>query len=103
MDGFSSELGVVFVAATNRADLLDPALTRPGRFDRKIRVPKPDTDARRDILQVTNAPTLFPYQIHNFMCAQTSFIFKMSHADRDVQFLNHCSQARGSMRKIYGS
>lgn len=59
MDGFSSEQGVVFVGATNRADLLDPALTRPGRFDRKVRVLKPDTDARHDILKVSNSLTHF--------------------------------------------
>lgn len=52
MDGFSSEMGVVFIAATNRADLLDPALTRPGRFDRKVRVIKPDTESRYRILQL---------------------------------------------------
>ena len=52
MDGFSSEMGVVFVAATNRADLLDPALQRPGRFDRKLRVVKPDTEGRHAILLI---------------------------------------------------
>ncbi|CAD7702334.1 unnamed protein product [Ostreobium quekettii] len=52
MDGFTPEQGVVFVGATNRADLLDPALCRPGRFDRKLRVLKPDTEARLKILKV---------------------------------------------------
>ncbi|CAD7703964.1 unnamed protein product [Ostreobium quekettii] len=52
MDGFTPEQGVVFVGATNRADLLDPALCRPGRFDRKLRVLKPDTEARFQILKV---------------------------------------------------
>lgn len=50
MDGFSSEMGVVFVGATNRADLLDPALQRPGRFDRKVRILKPTTEGRHKIL-----------------------------------------------------
>eukprot|EP00210_Caulerpa_lentillifera_P003025 g2888.t1 len=50
MDGFSSEMGVVFVGATNRADLLDPALQRPGRFDRKVRIMKPTTEGRYQIL-----------------------------------------------------
>ncbi|KAG2425539.1 hypothetical protein HXX76_013583 [Chlamydomonas incerta] len=52
MDGFTPDTGVVFLGATNRADLLDPALMRPGRFDRKIRMPKPDTEGRLEILQL---------------------------------------------------
>jgi cell division protease FtsH len=52
MDGFTPDTGVVFIGATNRADLLDPALMRPGRFDRKIRMPKPDTEGRYEILQL---------------------------------------------------
>lgn len=52
MDGFTPDVGVVFIGATNRADLLDPALMRPGRFDRKIRMPKPDTEGRYDILKL---------------------------------------------------
>jgi ATP-dependent metalloprotease FtsH len=52
MDGFTPDTGVVFVGATNRADLLDPALLRPGRFDRKIEVNKPNVDARQKILQI---------------------------------------------------
>jgi len=52
MDGFASDSGVVFIAATNRADLLDPALLRAGRFDRKIRVQRPDEKGRLDILRV---------------------------------------------------
>uniref|UniRef100_A0A7S3R134 AAA+ ATPase domain-containing protein n=1 Tax=Dunaliella tertiolecta TaxID=3047 RepID=A0A7S3R134_DUNTE len=52
MDGFTPDTGVVFIGATNRADLLDPALMRPGRFDRKVRMPKPDTNGRYEILQL---------------------------------------------------
>jgi ATP-dependent metalloprotease FtsH len=52
MDGFTPDTGVVFVGATNRADLLDPALMRPGRFDRKVTVPQPGIDARAKILQI---------------------------------------------------
>ncbi|KAG2490077.1 hypothetical protein HYH03_011542 [Edaphochlamys debaryana] len=52
MDGFTPDTGVVFLGATNRADLLDPALMRPGRFDRKIRMPKPDTEGRFEILKL---------------------------------------------------
>jgi len=52
MDGFDTAEGVVMMAATNRPDILDPALLRPGRFDRQIVVPLPDLDERRPILEV---------------------------------------------------
>lgn len=52
MDGFESNTGVIVMAATNRPDILDPALTRPGRFDRKINVSYPDMKAREAILRV---------------------------------------------------
>ena len=52
MDGFESNEGVIMVAATNRPDVLDPALLRPGRFDRRIIVPHPDVRGREGILSV---------------------------------------------------
>ncbi len=52
MDGFTSTDGVIVIAATNRADVLDPALIRPGRFDRQIVVPLPDVKGRLEILKV---------------------------------------------------
>ncbi len=52
MDGFDTAEGVVMIAATNRPDILDPALLRPGRFDRQIVVPLPDLEERMPILQV---------------------------------------------------
>jgi cell division protease FtsH len=52
MDGFESNEGVILIAATNRPDVLDPALLRPGRFDRRIVVPRPDLKGRLGILQV---------------------------------------------------
>src|SRR5580693_5218848 len=52
MDGFDTAEGVVMIAATNRPDILDPALLRPGRFDRQIVVPLPDLEERKPILQV---------------------------------------------------
>ncbi len=52
MDGFESTDGVILVAATNRPDVLDPALLRPGRFDRHVVVPAPDVKGRKGILEV---------------------------------------------------
>ena len=52
MDGFESSEGVIIIAATNRPDVLDPALLRPGRFDRQVVVPLPDLKGRRAILEV---------------------------------------------------
>ena len=52
MDGFESNEGVILIAATNRPDVLDPALMRPGRFDRRVVVPRPDVGGREGILKV---------------------------------------------------
>jgi cell division protease FtsH len=52
MDGFEANEGVILIAATNRPDVLDPALLRPGRFDRRVVVPRPDVKGREGILQV---------------------------------------------------
>jgi len=52
MDGFESNEGVILIAATNRPDVLDPALQRPGRFDRRIVVPRPDLKGRLGVLKV---------------------------------------------------
>lgn len=52
MDGFEVTTGIVMIAATNRPDILDPALLRPGRFDRQVVVPLPELDDRRQILEV---------------------------------------------------
>ena len=52
MDGFEANEGVILIAATNRPDVLDPALLRPGRFDRQVQVPNPDITGRQKILNV---------------------------------------------------
>ncbi|MBR2038203.1 MAG: ATP-dependent zinc metalloprotease FtsH [Lachnospiraceae bacterium] len=52
MDGFTANTGIIVLAATNRVDILDPAILRPGRFDRKITVNRPDVGGRYDILKV---------------------------------------------------
>ncbi len=57
MDGFESNEGVILIAATNRPDVLDPALLRPGRFDRQVVVPTPDLRGRKKILEVHSNKT----------------------------------------------
>ncbi len=58
MDGFESNEGVIIMAATNRPDVLDPALLRPGRFDRRVIVPRPDVKGREEILKVHSKKTV---------------------------------------------
>ncbi len=52
MDGFGVNEGIIVMAATNRVDILDPAILRPGRFDRKVMVGRPDIKGREEILKV---------------------------------------------------
>ena len=58
MDGFESKEGVIIMAATNRPDVLDPALLRAGRFDRRVFVPRPDLKGREEILKVHTRRTV---------------------------------------------
>eukprot|EP00697_Spironema_sp_BW2_P014348 gnl/Spiro4/4775_TR2394_c0_g1_i1.p1 gnl/Spiro4/4775_TR2394_c0_g1~~gnl/Spiro4/4775_TR2394_c0_g1_i1.p1 ORF type:complete len:824 (+),score=229.14 gnl/Spiro4/4775_TR2394_c0_g1_i1:39-2474(+) len=66
MDGFSSGQGVVVLAGTNRADVLDPALLRPGRFDRRILVDKPDIEGREEIFNVHLQPLKLSQPISSY-------------------------------------
>ena len=59
MDGFEGNEGIIVIAATNRPDVLDPALLRPGRFDRQVQVGLPDIRGREQILKVVNEAALF--------------------------------------------
>lgn len=56
MDGFGTDTNVVILAATNMKDMLDPALTRPGRFDRSVEITLPDIDGRKHIFMVHLKP-----------------------------------------------
>ena len=64
MDGFGNNTGIIVMAATNRPDILDPALLRPGRFDRQITVPNPDVIGREAILKVHGRNKLFAPNVH---------------------------------------
>ncbi|KRL17766.1 ATP-dependent metallopeptidase HflB [Lentilactobacillus rapi DSM 19907 = JCM 15042] len=76
MDGFSGNEGVIVIAATNRADVLDPALTRPGRFDRKILVGRPDINGREAILKVhsNNKPLANDVDLHEIAKQTPGFV-----------------------------
>ncbi len=72
MDGFGSNTGVIIIAATNRADILDRALLRPGRFDRQIYVELPDLNGRKEIFKVHSKPLKLDTSIDlDFLARQT--------------------------------
>ena len=70
MDGFESNEGVILVSATNRPDVLDPALLRPGRFDRQVVVPLPDVKGREKILEVHMRKTIIAEDIQGAVIAR---------------------------------
>lgn len=72
MDGFGLNQGVIVVAATNRPDILDPALLRPGRFDRQVVVDKPDVKGREEILKVHSKGKLLAEDVNLKTIAQTT-------------------------------
>ncbi len=72
MDGFESNEGVILIAATNRPDVLDPALLRPGRFDRRIVVSRPDLNGRHEILKVHTAKITLAADADLFVLARSS-------------------------------
>ncbi len=70
MDGFESNEGVILISATNRPDVLDPALLRPGRFDRQIVVPMPDIKGREQILKVHMKKTPIAADVNSLILAK---------------------------------
>lgn len=99
MDGFSQNDNVVVIAATNRGDLLDPALLRPGRFDRRITLDMPDKDGRLDILKIHAIGKKFGKNINWGRVADRTVGF--SGADLE-NMLNEAaiSAARGNKKEI---
>ncbi|MCR4688041.1 MAG: ATP-dependent zinc metalloprotease FtsH [Saccharofermentans sp.] len=75
MDGFDSSTNVIVIAATNRVDVLDPALLRPGRFDRRIMVNEPDADEREAILKIhaKNKPLASDVDLHEVALSTVGF------------------------------
>ncbi len=76
MDGFGTNEGVIIIAATNRPDVLDPALLRPGRFDRQVTVGRPDTKGREEILKVhsKNKPLAPDVDLKNIAKSTIGFV-----------------------------
>jgi cell division protease FtsH len=73
MDGFDGNDGVIVIAATNRPEILDPALRRPGRFDRQVLVDRPDKSGRFDILKVHAQPVTLDEDVNlDEIAAQTA-------------------------------
>lgn len=72
MDGFGVNQGIIIIAATNRPDILDPALLRPGRFDRRVVVGKPDVKGREEILKVHSKGKILASDINLKTIAQTT-------------------------------
>ncbi|MGN6616404.1 MAG: ATP-dependent zinc metalloprotease FtsH, partial [Ilyomonas sp.] len=70
MDGFSGESGIIILAATNRPDVLDSALLRPGRFDRQITIDRPDVKGREDIFKVHLKPIKVSQSLDTFKLAE---------------------------------
>ncbi len=99
MDGFDTNSGVIILAATNRADILDRALMRAGRFDRQIHVELPDLNERREIFQVHLRPIKLSEEV------EVSFLAKQTPGFSGADIANVCNEAaliaaRGNKEKV---
>ena len=100
MDGFGVNTGIIIIAATNRPDILDPALLRPGRFDRQVVVDRPDVKGRKEILEVHAKGKALDENVDLQIIAQTTPGF--TGADLE-NLLNEAAllSARENKKKIY--
>lgn len=98
MDGFSANQGIVVIAATNRVDILDPAILRPGRFDRKIAISKPDVKGREEILKVHTANKSLAEDVNLHEIARTTAGF----AGADLEnLMNESAIIAAKDKRIY--
>ena len=79
MDGFEGNTGIIVIAATNRADILDPALLRPGRFDRQVTVDVPDQKGRLEILKVHSRNKKLDPEVDLQVCTALLHVQKCIH------------------------
>ena len=106
MDGFESNDGVILIAATNRPDVLDPALLRPGRFDRRVVVSRPDVRGREGILQVHTRKIPLAEDVDLSMLARATPGFSgadLANLVNEAALLAaRCSQKFVSMKRLRG-
>ncbi len=97
MDGFGANEGIIVLAATNRVDILDPAILRPGRFDRKVAVSAPDVQGREDILKVHSRNKPLAEDVDLKQIAQTTAGFTGADLENllNESAINAAKEARG--------
>jgi cell division protease FtsH len=115
MDGFESNEGVIMIAATNRPDVLDPALLRPGRFDRRVVVPRPDLRGRLAILKIhtRRVPLDDTEDLHSIARGTPGFVgadlqnlvneAALLAARREAQFVQHLDFEEAKDKVLMGS
>ncbi len=99
MDGFESNEGVILIAATNRPDVLDPALLRPGRFDRRIVVNRPDVKGREGILEVHTKKIPLADDV-NFTCWRAARRASRAPTSRTWSTRRRCNAARYNQKVV---
>jgi cell division protease FtsH len=101
MDGFETNLGVIVVAATNRPDILDAALLRPGRFDRQVHVGLPDIRGREQILQVHMRKVPIDPDVNAAVLARNEEILKEgdTYIRKEVEHIDALNQVLNTHRK----
>ena len=98
MDGFGVNEGIIVIAATNRVDILDPAILRPGRFDRKVAVGMPDVRGREEILAVRAKNKPLGDDVDLKQIAQTTAGFSGADLENLLNEAAHCgSQRQGGL------
>ena len=99
MDGFEGNEGIIVMAATNRPDVLDPALLRPGRFDRQVVVPRPDVRGREAILVVHSKDTPIAKDVDLSVIARSTPGF--SGADLEISLTNRLFTQLATTRRKF--
>ena len=102
MDGIETLKNVIIVAATNRPDIIDKALTRPGRFDHLIYVPPPDLDCRREILKINILDSNMPINVDEFDIEELAEITN-GYSGAEINLICREAGLHALSRDLYGS